>query len=919
VIFWHEAQIRAIFLFSLYNPVCPPPRPLLSVLERLAAALADRYRLERELGAGGMATVYLAQDLKHDRKVAIKVLRPELAAVIGADRFLSEIKTTANLQHPHILPLFDSGAADSFLFYVMPFIDGVSLRDRITREHQLPVGDAVRIASEVASALDYAHRHGVIHRDIKPENILLHDGRALVADFGIALAVSTAGTRMTETGMSLGTPHYMSPEQAMGEREITARSDVYALGCITYEMLVGEPPFTGPTAQAIIARVMTEEPRALTVQRKSIPDELEAAVFTALEKLPADRYATAAEFAAALSGQAGGTTKHKRASARHTHQRDTRPLLLATAALATVAVVAAVWGWLRPTHDDAVSRQRVVLWRHGQGDFLSPGLLQLSSQAAIAPDGSSVVFSDSVGGTTQLFIKHRTASEPLAIPGTENALSPFFSPDGSWIGFLQVDGTLRKIPTAGGGAVTLAQSNTETYYAAAWLDDQSIVFTRGLGGLYRVAAGGGPTSVVISDSTERSNFALIQPLPGSKGILVTFCRGNCATGSIVGVVDFSTNTVRELVNNAAGAWYAPSGHLLYTDRAGGLYAAGFDLDRMELTSGAVPVLENVAPTRFALSPSGTVVYSLAGGARASAELHWVSRDGNSTPVDTSWRGEFEYPAVSPDGNSIAVSVRDRTIDLWIRRPDGARVKLTTAGTLNWRPSWMPDGRSLLFVSNARGNNDRDDTDLYVVPADASGPPVLVHRHIFGVWEGEVSQDGTWLVLRSDEEGWNINIRARRVTGDTTLLPIVVGGANLQFSLSPDGRSLAHLSNVSGQREVYVTPFPGGGTRQMVSRGGGTEPRWSRSGRELFFKSGGQLVSVAVTPGPVPVFGAPRPLFSVAGYRAARNRQQYDVAPDDQRFLMIRNLNSEASREAVYVENWFTELRAKLATTTTARK
>src|SRR6476661_6666458 len=261
---------------------------------RLAAALADRYRIERELGQGGMATVYLAQDLKHDRKVAIKVLRPELAAVIGAERFLAEIKTTANLQHPHILPLFDSGAADSFLFYVMPYIEGESLRDRLGREKQLPIADAVRIAAEVGSALDYAHRHGVIHRDIKPENILLHDGRALVADFGIALAVSSAGGggRMTETGMSLGTPYYMSPEQAMGERAITGRSDVYALGAVTYEMLVGEPPFTGPTAQAIIAKVMSADPAGLSAQRRSVPPAVEDAVLTALSKLPADRFAS---------------------------------------------------------------------------------------------------------------------------------------------------------------------------------------------------------------------------------------------------------------------------------------------------------------------------------------------------------------------------------------------------------------------------------------------------------------------------------------------------------------------------------------------------------------------------------------------------------------------------------------------------
>src|SRR5690242_12598470 len=279
------------------------------LLSRLQSALSDRYRLDREIGAGGMATVYLAEDVRHDRRVALKVLRPELAAVIGAERFLAEIKLTANLQHPHILPLFDSGEAESYLFYVMPFVEGETLRDRISREKQLPVADALRIATEVLAALDYAHRHGVVHRDIKPENILLHDGSALVADFGIALAASKAsGARMTETGMSLGTPHYMSPEQAMGEREITPRSDVYALGAVLYEMLTGDPPFTGSTAQAVVARVVTETPRPLLAQRHTIPRQVEAAVLTALEKLPADRFATAAEFAAALKNPSYATT-----------------------------------------------------------------------------------------------------------------------------------------------------------------------------------------------------------------------------------------------------------------------------------------------------------------------------------------------------------------------------------------------------------------------------------------------------------------------------------------------------------------------------------------------------------------------------------------------------------------------------------
>ena len=287
-------------------------------IAQLTAALSAHYAVERELGAGGMATVYLARDLKHNRYVAIKVLRPELAAILGGERFLKEIRLTANLQHPHILPLHDSGEADGLVYYVMPFVEGESLRDRLKREKQLPVEDAIRLAREVASALDYAHRHGVVHRDIKPENVLLHDGQALVADFGIALAVSTAGgERMTETGLSVGTPHYMSPEQAMGDREITPRSDVYALGCVTYEMLLGEPPFTGPSAQAIIARVVTEEPRSLIVQRKTIPPHVEDAVHVALAKLPADRFATAAEFATALLGPSqprAGTTASRAAA-----------------------------------------------------------------------------------------------------------------------------------------------------------------------------------------------------------------------------------------------------------------------------------------------------------------------------------------------------------------------------------------------------------------------------------------------------------------------------------------------------------------------------------------------------------------------------------------------------------------------------
>ena len=294
-----------------------------------------------------MATVYLADDLRHERKVALKVLKPELAAVVGAERFLAEIKTTANLQHPHILPLFDSGEADGFLFYVMPFIDGETLKDRLDREKQLPIEEAVRIASDVAEALHAAHEQGVIHRDIKPANILLSRGRPLVSDFGIALAITAAGGgRMTETGLSLGTPHYMSPEQATGDRHVGPTTDVYALGCVLYEMLVGEPPYTGSTAQAILGRIIAGELAVATEQRASVPVHVDAAIRKALEKVPADRFPRAQDFLKALADPAfrHGEADVTGAASGGPWKR------LSTVATATAMLLglAAVWGWLRP-------------------------------------------------------------------------------------------------------------------------------------------------------------------------------------------------------------------------------------------------------------------------------------------------------------------------------------------------------------------------------------------------------------------------------------------------------------------------------------------------------------------------------------------------------------------------------------------
>ncbi len=356
-------------------------------VSRLNAALEGRYAIERELGEGGMATVYLATDLKHNRNVALKVLKPELAAVVGAERFLAEIQVTANLQHPHILPLHDSGEADGFLFYVMPYVEGETLRDRIDREKQLPVDEAVALASKVAGALHHAHEHGVIHRDIKPGNILLQDGEPVVADFGIALAVGAAGSnRLTETGLSLGTPYYMSPEQATGDQVVGSSTDTYALGSVLYEMLVGDPPYAGSTAQAVLGKIIAGDPVSAKKHRPSVPANVDAAIRKALEKLAADRFTAAKDFARSLDDP--GFRHGAELVVGMTAGRSMwNPLSLAASGLVVLLLVVFGWSQLRPVPALPVTSVEIEL---GAGEAVN--------NFALSPDGSFVLYA-AAGGT----------------------------------------------------------------------------------------------------------------------------------------------------------------------------------------------------------------------------------------------------------------------------------------------------------------------------------------------------------------------------------------------------------------------------------------------------------------------------------------------------------------------------------------
>ncbi len=884
---------------------------------RLTTALADRYRLERELGEGGMATVYLAEDIKHDRQVAIKVLRPELAAVIGADRFLSEIKTTANLQHPHILPLFDSGAADGFLYYVMPYVEGETVRDRLNREKQLPVTDAVQIACEVASALDYAHRHNVIHRDIKPENILLHDGRALVADFGIALAASKAGsTRMTETGMSLGTPHYMSPEQAMGEREITARSDVYALGCVLYEMLTGEPPFTGATAQAIVARVLTESPRPLLPQRHTIPPQVEAAVLTALEKLPADRYTSAAEFAAALtdSGYVARTTASTATSepAAGTWKRR----FAVAAGIAAIAVAAAAWGWVRArvSVDELTTWQYLTLGDSVQLTTLAPGL-------ALSPDGSTLVVKDA-RQNGRLWVKRRGVLDPVPIPGTERATNPVFSPDGEWVLYL-ADRELRKVNLANSASVTLADSVSVStgFGGATWLDDGTIVYVpQDLNRLMRVSANGGtPTTVMDNSGLQGVGFGYPTALPGSRGVLFEGCTSGCVTMSLR-VLDLRTGRQKLLMNEATQGWYLPTGQLLYARRDGTLLAVSFDLDRLEVTGTGVPVLQNVfivfgAP-QLAWSASGSLVYASGESQGGENTFVRVGTTGAATTIDSGWSGQFTSFALSPNGRQLAVGSGTGVgaLNVWIKQLDRGPFTRISFGGADRRPVWSPDGQMVAFV--------RDTLSTSVVVgryADGRRPDTLLVHIDRQVQEVDWSRDGKWLVVRTDNGSTGAgDLVGVRTSGDTTPVPMVATGfTELNPAISPDSRWLAYASNESGQNEIFVRPFPNTGDgRWQVSTGGGYQPRWAPDGTALYFiaPGSGQLMAVPVTTSPTFAAGQTRALFSVSGFAIDGFHTSFELTPDGRQFLFTapRQLNATAAQPAlVRSDHWFRELATRV--------
>jgi serine/threonine-protein kinase len=864
-----------------------------AVLDRLSLTLADRYRVERELGAGGMATVYLAEDLKHRRRVAIKVLRPELAAVIGADRFLREIETIASLQHPHILGLIDSGEVSGTAYYVMPYVEGESLRDRLVRERQLPVGDAVRVATEVAGALDYAHRHGVIHRDIKPENILLHDGQALVADFGIALAASrVGGDRMTETGMSLGTPQYMSPEQAMGEREITARSDVYALGAMTYEMLAGEPPFTGPTAQAIVAKIVASEPVPLAALRRSVPPHVDDAVLTALEKIPADRFASASAFAAALAGTsavpAGRTGRTRVAAAASARRRLLWP------AIAAVLAAVALAGWLRPwsartTSADVPPTQLALL----VPDLGGAGT-GLQHQIELTPDGASLLHVALVDGNTRTTRVGLDGGERRVLEGVPPNLADYsVSQDGKWFtaASAQTGAVFRYSITGTGGkplprGVPWGIRGVWASDGAYWMSDISSNDR----GVTRVSAS---DSVTRPFGTLNADHVLMQILPGDRSALAIKQPVGIASGPVM-LLDLRTGETRILIDETVVEARYAAGHLVYVLADGSLQAAPFDLGTSRLTAPAVTLATGVTLTgggvaQFAVAPNGTVAFVV----DAGRTVVLTDRTGAGRPVMEVIRN-YHHPRFSPDGRRIAVDFTGpEGRDVWILTLGDGALTRATFDRDGHDASWSRDGRTLAYTSF----RNRVFGVHRIVPGSTESADSLLTSPglaYTGIW----LRDGSALVTvgQSLRPESNLDIGILRNGGRGPLEPLVATRFIEQYpAVSHDDRWLAFTSNQSGREEVYVRRLEGGGEQIQVSVGGGTEPVWGPESRLLYYRgtTNGEsrvdpmIMAATIAEAPVLAVAARQALFSASGIVTANPHGNFDVSPDGKAFVFVR--------------------------------
>ena len=896
------------------------------------------YEILAPIGAGGMGEVYKAKDTRLDRTVAIKVLPEHLAeSPERKARFEREAKAISQLNHPHICTLYDVGEQDGLDFLVMEYIEGETLAERL-KKGALPLDKALEYGTQIADGLDHAHRAGIVHRDLKPPNVMLTKSGVKILDFGLARLIveqpvsdaSDAPTRqkdLTKEQAIIGTLQYMAPEQLEGARA-DARTDIFALGTVLYEMVTGKKAFVGKSQASLIAAILDSEPPAISELEPVTPPLLDRVVRKCLAKSADDRWQSAHDLRDTLTWIAVGGSLPTGTSER-ANWRQAIPWALATLAAGGALIAVAVWN-LKPSPPPPAPAQFVIT-TPPEGPLRLTGS---QTDVALSPDGTRIAYMTSTGGSEGRYLYVRDLDQLVATPllGSERARSPFFSPDGEWVGF-QVSGggdsnNLKKVSVLGGRSVTICQW-TSPLLGVSWGPDDTIVFsTFASEGLLRVAAVGGEPDELTTVDTEQGEVNHTWPefLPGGDAILFNIVTDRPTDNNQIAVLSLNTGERNLVVAGGSNPHYVPTGHIVYgVDET--LWAVPFDLDELTVTGDPVPVLEGVitkssGAVNFSVSGDGSLVY--VSGTTASTTqsvLVLVDRKGRETPV-TEITTDYLFPRFSPDGRHVAFAVAETEgsitdsrvdVDVWVIEVErGSRSRLTFEGN-NLFPTWSPDSSRVAFSVSKLGR-----ADFYSVPVDGSGLPEELFVRDGNQFATSWTSDGRGIAYYELNPDTGPDLWVLSLDGDPTPSPFLVSpAAERAGAFSPDGRFIAYVSEESGQDEVYVRPYPGPGGEVIISSGGGTEPVWARDGTELFYRKGDQILVAEVET--ERTFSARTATVLFEGrYEADRTpvggNPNYDVSPDQQ-FVMVRR-TGEGERESIQMNivlNWYQELERLVPT------
>jgi serine/threonine protein kinase/Tol biopolymer transport system component len=894
------------------------------------------YEIVAPVGAGGMGVVYRARDTRLERTVAIKILPTHLSSdPTLRQRFEHEAKTISGLNHPHVCTLYDVGKQDGIDFLVMEYVEGETLATRLEKG-PLPLEQVLKFGIQIADALDKAHRNSVVHRDVKPGNIMLTKSGVKLLDFGLAkvavplstgntlTAAATLSPPVTQAGTIVGTFQYMSPEQVEG-KEVDGRSDIFSFGSVLYEMVTGRRAFQGKSNLSVASAVLEKDPEPISALQPMTPPAMDRAIRRCLAKDPENRWQTARDLELELKwiAEAGSQVG---APAPMVSRRITRERMAWTAAaiLALTTIVSVIGFMLRTPKPPQSMRLSAEI---GADASL---YTEIGPAAILSPDGTRLALvARGADQKQRIYVRSLDQLQATVLSGTENARDPFFSPDGQWIGFF-ADGKLKKISVQGGASVTLCDVPNDR--GGSWGDDGSIVFTAdNRGGISKVSEGGGtPQPLTTLDKrTSENTHRWPQVLPGSKAVLfMSAVAGGTARGFEDGdIVVYSIASGQRKTVQRGGfyARYLSNGFVVYMHE-GTLFALPFDLKRLEVTGQPAPILEGVLTTpgyagaQFSFSETGSLAYIAGRNVGVSVSIYWMDREGKFTPLRGT-PGDYRNPALSPDGKRLALDIGDaKRRDIWVYEWErDALTRLTFAGEANANPVWTPDGQRIVYSSQEKSGA----LNLWWIRADGAGAAQRLTEGKNPQYALSWRPDGKFLAFHELNPSTNLDVMTMSIEGNekSGWKPGVpkpfVNSAFIEVdpAFSPDGRWIAYVSNESGSFEVYVRPFPGPGGKWQISTGGGGNSKWSRNGRELFYRTVDNKIMVVTYTASGDSFRADKPQLWSPGQFTARGaaNSNFDLHPDGKRFAVLKTPGTEQAAEVNkvnFIFNFFDEIRRK---------